>query len=144
MTTAVWRAGVVAADRLIDEWQEACKVFRLKGGAVLTGAGGYDDLVEIARWLDAGGREEDKPDLSKDQDNERTDFILAKPDGSAYWLTRFLRQVRINEPYAAVGSGKQYALAAFAMGARPKRAIEIARQFDPQTGKGIDVIRVKK
>lgn len=144
MTTAVWRAGVIAADRLIDEWQEVGKLFRLKSGAVLTGAGGFDDIVEVAAWLDRGGKDDDKPDLSKDAGDDRTEFILAKPDGSAYWLTRFLRLVRINEPYAAVGSGKQYALAAFVMGARPKRAIEVAMKFDPQTGKGIDVIRVKK
>lgn len=143
MTTAVWRAGVIAADRLMDSWMEACKLFRLKSGSVLTGAGNYDDIVEVAAWLDAGAKEDTKPALSTG--DEGTDFLLAKPDGTAYWLScPFLRPVRILEPYAAVGSGKQYALAAFAMGARPKRAIEIARQFDPQTGKGIDVIRVKK
>lgn len=144
MTTVVWRAGVIAADRLMDDWQEAGKLFRLKSGAVLSGAGNYDDIVEVARWFDGGAKEDDKPVLVADED-KGTDFIVAMPDGTACWLTSpFLRLVKINEPYAAIGSGKSFALAAFAMGARPKRAIEVARMFDPNTGKGIDVIRVKK
>lgn len=143
MTTAVWRAGVVASDRLLDDHMEACKLFRLKSGDVLLGAGNYDDLVEVARWLDAGGKEDTKPEMRSGDDG--TDVLIAKPDGSAYWLTMpYLRAVRITESYAAVGSGKAYALAAFEMGARPKRAVQVAMKFDPQTGKGIDVMRVKK
>lgn len=145
MTTVAWRAGWVAADRLVDEWMDSGKLFRLKDGSVLTGAGYLDDIVEVAAWIGAGCRQDAKPDgLSADKD-DRTGFLLACPDGKAYWLTQpWLRRVEITDEFFALGSGAPYALAAMAMGAGAKRAVQVAMRFDPNTGRGVDAIRVKR
>lgn len=141
MTTVAWRAGVIAADRKVDSWMNVGKLFRLKDGSILSGCGNYDDIVEVAHWLRHGAKDDAKPDLARNE----SDFLIAKPNGSCVWLTDpFLRQVVVLDEYIAIGSGAQFALGAMAAGASSKRAVEIACRFDPLTGKGVNVIRVKK
>lgn len=145
MTTVAWRAGVIAADRQLDGWMNACKLFRLKDGSILSGAGHLDDIIEVAAWINGGCKPDQKPDFSGQPKDESTDFLVACPDGKAYWLTDpWLRRVEIRDDFYAIGSGAKIALGAMAAGASAKRAIEIACRFDEATGKGVNVIRVKK
>lgn len=141
MTTAAIRAGVIAADRQLDGWMHTGKLFRLKCGSVLVGAGNYDDVIEVVKWMNEGSKEDKKPNL----DGKETEFLLLRRDGKAFWLTvPFLRPVEVLDEFIAIGSGAQFALGAMAAGASAKRAVEIACRFDQQTGKGVNVIRVKK
>lgn len=141
MTTIAYRAGVIAADRMMGGWQSVDKLLRLKDGCCLAGCGRMDDLAEVGAWLMAGAKKDAKPDIERDE----SEFLLVHPNGDCYWLsTPFLRQVKVNDEYIAVGSGARYALGAMAAGASAKRAVEIACRFDPHTGKGVNVMRVKK
>jgi hypothetical protein len=138
MTTVVYRDGILAADRKIDGWQSVCKLIRLKSGAYISGAGNWDDVVEVARWLDAKAVEANKPTLTQGS----TSVIYLDSTG-LYWMTDpFLRKVKVEEPYYAIGSGAHFALGALAMGATAHEAVEIAMQFDSQSGHGIDSIKV--
>jgi hypothetical protein len=144
MTTIAWKNGVIAADRQLAGWQMVNKLFRLKDGSVVGGAGYFDDVHEIARWLDAGAKEATRPPLTEGPDNT-SDVIVATPDGKAYWLTwPWLRRVEVLDGCIAVGSGAKAALGAMYAGASAKRAVEIACRLDESTGKGVNVIRVKK
>ena len=144
MTTVAWDGKSIAADRQLGHRMEVGKLFRLKSGGILGGAGWYSQIVEVVAWLNEGAKPADKPKFP-DAEESGSDFLLIEPDGSPYWLTwPFLRRVKINETYSAIGSGCEYALGAMANGASAKRAVEIACKFDPSTGKGVNVIRVKK
>lgn len=141
MTTVAMRAGVIAADRQMDGHMCVGKLFRLKSGAYLAGAGNYDDIVEVVHWFNQGAKEDSKPAIDADDD----DLLMMHPDGKMFWLTvPFLRPVAILDEFAACGSGSEFALGAMAAGASAKRAVEIACKFDPLTGKGVNAIRVKK
>jgi hypothetical protein len=143
VTTVAYRDGVIAADRRIGGWMNGPKLFRLKDGSVFSGAGDLDDVLEVLHWLKAGAKEAGKPALADVPDG--SDFLLACPNGKAYWLTSpWLRRVEILDEFYAIGSGAQYALGAMAAGASAKRAVEVACKFDEGTGKGVNVIRVKK
>lgn len=146
MTTVTWRRrdGEIGADRQCDTWIEVGKLFYLKDGSVIAGAGHYDEIVEVVAWLKAGGRLANKPALDAGADTS-TEFLLATPDGRAYWLTSpYLRKVEILEDFFAIGSGKFIALGAMEMGATVEQAVRAACKFDESTGKGVNVIRVKK
>lgn len=144
MTTVAYRAGVIAADRQCDGWMQVNKLFRLKDGSVLSGAGYFDDLAEVASWLASGAKEANKPVLP-DGPDDNGDFLLVLPNGKAYWLTSpWLRRVEIVDEFVAFGSGANVALGAMAAGASARRAVEIACRFDESTGKGVTVMRVKK
>lgn len=144
MTCIAWDSKSLAADRKMTggQVQNVSKITRLPGGALLAGCGYYDHLVEVGMWLQNGGHEADKPNLSHEDD--QSTFLLIEKNAKAYWLTwPWLRSVEIAEPFIAFGSGGDYAMGAMAMGAGAKRAVSIACQLDPNCGKGIDVVRVR-
>jgi hypothetical protein len=137
LTTVAWDGKTLAADRRMAGWMDACKVFHLKDGRVLSGAGYMDELAEVAAWLDAGGDDRDKPVVS-DDDDTCTDYLLIDGD-TCYWLTTpFLRPIEVRDGMAAVGSGSRYALGAMAAGKTAAEAVAIAARFDPNTGGGVD------
>lgn len=141
MTTIAVRAGVMAADRLLDGWQAVGKIFRLKDGSLLGGAGNYDDILETVAWLNAGAKPDARPEIPADAN----DFVLLDRDGAIYWLTDpFLRRVLVTEQFYAIGTGSKVALGAMDMGASAKRAVEAACRYDESTGLGVDVVKVKR
>lgn len=143
MTTIAWDGTYLAADKQAGNHYVVGKIFPIPGGRYLAGAGYYDQIVEVAAWLQAGGEADKKPNFPAEGDS--SSLLLVEPSGTAYWLTwPFLRLVEINEPFAAMGSGEDLAVGAMAMGASAKKAVSIATRFDPYTGKGITCVKVKK
>lgn len=143
MTTIAWDGTYLAADKQAGDHYAIGKIFPLPGGRYLAGAGYYDQVVEVAAWLQAGGKADEKPMFPHDGDG--SSIFLVEPDGSAYWLTwPFFRMVQINEPFASVGSGSAYAMGAMAMGASAKKAVQIATRYDQYTGRGITTVKVRK
>lgn len=133
MTTIAWDGKTLAADRRMAGYMTTCKIFPVDGG-YLAGAGAMDQLVEVAAYLQAVA---DKPDLPESQESE---FIVVR-GSEAFWLTwPHLREVRIRESFAALGSGSEFALGALAMGANAKTAVQVAAKFDPYTGGGVDTV----
>lgn len=144
MTTIAFDGKTVAADRLVDEWMNVGKLFKLKDGRIVTGAGFYDQVVEVVAWLKRGGGESDRPALAEGEDQD-SDILVIHPDGKAYWLTwPYLRPVLVRDKFIAVGSGAKLALGAMAAGADARRAVQIACRFDPASGKGVDSVRIVK
>lgn len=142
MTTVAWDGTSLAADRRCSGSAGSAavgKIFRLKDGRLLAGAGTYDDIVEVVAWLEAGAKEAKRPKLG---DRDDGSDILLIDGGRAYWLTwPHLRPVLFNERFTAVGSGGPYALGAMAAGKSAKEAVEIAARFDNMTGHGVDVVQ---
>ena len=138
MTTVAFDGTNLAADKLMGGRHTVCKIFRITEHLYFAGAGDYCQIVEVAEWLKAGSPADDKPSVDGD-----SDYLLIDK-GKPYWLTvPFLRKVKINEKVAALGSGSMYALGAMAAGADAKAAVKIASSLDPNTGKGITVIKVR-
>ena len=146
MTTVAWDGTSIAADRrIVGEGiaGTAGKLFRLKNGCVLAGAGYLDQVLEVAAWINAGCKEDKKPKFPEDL-AEGSSLLLVDPKGRAYFLTwPYLRRLQVNEKFVAVGSGAHFAMGAMAMGADARRAVVIAARFDPNTGGGVNVLRVR-
>lgn len=141
MTTAAWDGKCLATDRRMSGGVTGNKLFALPNGAYMVGAGTYDDIVEVALWLQKKRR---KPKFSASEEG-MSEVIVVQPNGTAYWLTwPFLRKVAIREPHAAIGTGMDYALGALAAGATAKQAVQIAARFDLETGHGVDCVQVVK
>lgn len=139
MTTVCFDGKHLAADKLMGGRHTVAKIFEVGQDVWFAGAGDYCQIVEVAAWLRAGAPQDAKPEVDGD-----SDYLLIER-GRAHWLTvPFLRKVRINEKVAAVGSGSMYALGAMAAGADAKTAVKIASALDPNTGKGITVVKVGK
>lgn len=141
MTTVAFDGRTLAADRKMGGWMDACKIFKLKDGRYLAGAGYYDQIVEVVAWIDEGAHPDKKPKLPEDEGSS----LLLVEEGAAYWLTwPYLRTVLVRDPFVAIGSGGEFALGAMAAGANARKAVEIACRFDPHSGKGVHSVKVTK
>lgn len=146
MTTIAFDGATLAADRKVvgDGVANVRKIFKLKKGGFLAGAGAMDQLIEVARWIDAGMKDEANPFVGKHVIENESTYLYVDKAGLPYWLTTpWLRPVRIAEKYVALGSGGDIAWGALRAGASPRKAVSIAGERDIFTGLGIDVVKVK-
>lgn len=145
MTTIAWDSKTLAADRNCGGCMNQRKIFKLKKGGYLAGAGVLDDIMEVARWIDGGMKESDNPFCGKHVIENGSVYLYIDKHGTAFLLSDpWLRLIKINEKFFAVGSGGEFAMGAMAAGANARKAVSIACQLDYYTGKGIDVVRVGK
>lgn len=137
MTTIVWHMHHgLFADRLVTGHHAIAmtKLEPLLDGSIIAVAGSTSLQLAIVEWLDGG----EKPTLHKD---DGVGYLRAYPDGRVTYSSDLRPELRVDETglFYAIGSGSDYAMGAMAAGAGPKVAIEIAGQFDPCTGRGIDM-----
>lgn len=126
MTTIAWDGRSLAADsKMAGAYvMRATKAWRLPDGSLFGGSGIFEQVLQAKDWLEAGRPTEGKPTLDEMQ------AILIKPCGTAVFLDERLREIPISEPWAAVGSGAQFAAAALALGHTALEACQVAAQLD--------------
>lgn len=100
------------------------KLFTLSDGALYGGCGDYSEVLNVLAWLQG---EADKP-----ADLQDCAAIVVRP-GGAYRLEERLVLLPIQAPHAC-GSGRDFAIAAMALGQTAQQAVALAMQFDPWTG----------
>ena len=136
MTTIACNRKVIAFDsRESDDdicWPCDKKVVRI--GPVLIGCAG--DSLEISKFMDWFNYQAMKPPKLK----EMQALVLAR-EGIYYYSNSTHRSV-ITRPFFAVGSGSGYAIGAMTMGAAPKRAVEIALDYDSNSGPPVRVMKL--
>jgi hypothetical protein len=119
MTTAAWDGRTLAADTLgvqSNLKRKTSKVFRLKDGNLFAGCGEYDDVLSAREWLENGG---------------------STPEGCFRVEHSLLRQP-IAEPFTAIGSGRDFAIAAMYLGKSAVEAVDIACLYDAWTAGPIE------
>lgn len=138
MTTVAFDGCTMAADTLAtDAWgmKERVDDKILRGSNFLVGAAGQDGAIK--RWwaqvchldlehvLDYG-----YPDFNADRD----DPAILLTDGRHIWRHVTGGFFRVSRGFHAVGSGRDYALAAMHLGKTAAEAVAIAMEFDNGTG----------
>jgi 20S proteasome alpha/beta subunit len=141
MTTIAWDGSTLAGDRRGNAGgmaYEVCKLRRTADGRLLGFSGEIGVGTLMLDWLDRGGP---RPAA---QDSDRWATLLEiEPDGSCWCHGRDGRW-RIEQGFFAIGSGRDFALAAMAMGADAAKAVEVAARFDTGTGNGVDALRLQE
>lgn len=130
MTTIAYRNGILASESRLTEksfvWTDRCKkIWRLPDGS-LFGASGENDGGELLLRAMRDGKEK-MPELS------HTKGLHIKKDGSI-WIFEGEIWVEWPEEFAAIGSGKRYAMAAMKAGADAPTAVRIAKEMDVYSG----------
>lgn len=109
------------------------KIFRVKN--MIVGYSGEMALgTQFIKWLSGKG---DKPKFT---DDDSFSAIVIKK-GKCYQYDKTLIPL-YSEPYAAIGSGAKFAIAAMDCGKCAKDAIKIAKRRDSATGGNIKVIKI--
>lgn len=98
------------------------------------GAGNADHFGHIVNylWIPEG-----KPPRIKD-----VEMLMLNDKGEIYHATTFSNWFRIKDPFFAIGSGMQFAIAAMSSGKTPYEAVKIASKYDAGTGKGFNKLEM--
>ncbi|HEY9101833.1 hypothetical protein [Chitinimonas sp.] len=139
MTTIAWDGKTVAADTQANNSglrSRTKKLFRLKDGATYGFTGEIQDGRVVYEWLD-NGQHEPRPTVS-------AGFValLICPDGRAYTMEDKLVLLPVLEPFRAIGSGRNFAMGALAVGADAVRAVAAAIALDVYSGGEIETLPV--
>lgn len=113
--------------------EKARKVVRFRDGRLFGAAGNYGACVEVR---EAARKNLPAPKLAN------VEALMVHPDG-VLWAYDDKRWFKIKAPFAALGTGSLGALCAMAVGADPVAAVRAACRFDPISGGGVDVVRLK-
>lgn len=142
MTTIAWDGKTLAADTRGLNGNLPRKVRKLYdcGAYVFGGVGILSDVIECAAWLRKGAPD----DARQTFDDADIQGLAVKVDtGEAFYIAgkRPVFQL-IEEKFASCGSGRDFALAAMALGKTSREAVELAMRFDVATGGEVEEILV--
>lgn len=134
MTTIAWDGRTLAGDTQHSMFRgNGDKVFRLNDGSLFGSCGQTQDGVAVMEWLAGGG---EKPKVE-----DGFHAILVK-DGKLYSLENKLVHLEQRRPFFAIGSGRDYAMAAMFLGKTAADAVRVAREFDVDTGSEVTEITI--
>ena len=143
MTVIAYSNGMLAADKAATHCgflNVVTKIYRVNGGLVAL-AGDSDSALDLLAWFRAGRDPKTYPECQKGENTASAIFIDA--DGRI-WTYNKTANAQLNEqPYYALGSGRDYALAAMHLGFDARKAVEVACALDINCGKGIDVLELE-
>ena len=70
------------------------------------------------------------------------EMLMLNDKGQIFHATTLSNWLRIQQPFFAIGSGMQFAIAAMESGKTPFDAVKIASKFDAGTGKGFNKLEM--
>lgn len=143
MTVIAWDGKTLAADKRCTYGsliRTETKIFRV--GGVLCGGSGETSFVNgMIEWV-RGGRDLQKfPEHQKSKD-DWCSFLVIEADGTPSVYERTPYPIRYEDKFLAIGSGRDFAMAAMHLGKTAKEAVEIASVLDNTCGNGIDALEL--
>lgn len=148
MTTIAFDGHSIAADSLaVDTWGLKSLVLKIEEteNFLIGGAGIHGRIAGWVRGITPGNPGNSDPlklyyPYIKDQDDPNIILIDRKTKQAYVHETGYF--FPITRGFHAIGSGRDYALAAMSMGATAKEAVEVAMRFDNGTGGEIVVVKL--
>ena len=141
MTVIAWDGKTLAADRLSTNGGlrgTVTKIFRA-GDCLVGGSGEFAFVLAMVDWVKKGRDPATFPADQRNKDNWQPILVIEK-DGthSLYDQTPF--PVRHEQPYIALGSGRDFAMAAMYLRKSAVEACEVAIALNAGCGNGIDTL----
>lgn len=138
MTTVAFDGKTMAADTLAtDAWgmKEEVRNKVLRGNGFLIGFSG--EHGQVMRWWQSVGfmtaqQLIDTGYAPYEKDNNDPAILIGTPDGCYRHVSGMF--FKMHRPFHAIGSGRDYALAAMHLGQNAYHAVAVARDFDNGTG----------
>ena len=144
MTCIAFDGRTLAADKRTSYGglhRTTTKIFRVDD--MLVGCAGNSAVgKEVVEWIRRGRKAEDFP-RKQAEDSTSCSVIVIERDGSIlnYDVTPF--PIRIEDKIFAVGSGRDFALAAMFLGKTASEAVLVASAFDTGCGNGVDELTLE-
>lgn len=141
MTVIAWDGVMLAADKRAVNCGlgtgTVTKIHRFDGG-LCAFSGDLDIGMQMVAWVQDGAKPEAFP--AHQAEDCAASFMVIRPGGVILAFERTPIPLRFEERQRAMGSGRDYALAAMHLGCDARRAVEVACHFDTGCGNGIDTL----
>jgi hypothetical protein len=146
MTVIAWDGYTLAADKrscMGTLIRTTTKIFRIETNTYFGSIAGYsgesDAGEELLAWVRDGADPQRFPQ-SRREGGSGANVLLVLNDRSLlhFWNTPY--PVRMPPQHFAIGSGRDFALAAMHLGKTAVEAVEVACHFDSGCGNGIDTL----
>lgn len=135
MTTIAWDGKTLAGDTQTRIFRaRKAKLHRLPDGSLFGACGYTEHAVAALQWLQNGG---DKPKLG-----DGFHALWIRAFGGFSVLEEGLIAIEYDMPFYAVGSGRDFAMAAMRCGKTAREAVLIAHEFDPDTGDEVQELTI--
>lgn len=141
MTVIAWDGKTLAADKMASNGGSkfrVTKIWRIKK-CLIGVCGDYAPSMAVKRWFEQGANPKDWPECNQDKDCWAA-LLVIDPQKQIWRYEREPYPFKIEEPFFAVGCGKEAAMAAMHMGASAKKAVKIAALVSPECGLGVDTL----
>ena len=141
MTTIAWDGNTLAADKRAvngTSHSTVTKIRKIKG-ELCGGGGQFSSVLEMFEWINKGKKPEEFPKSQLDDDKWAPILVITKTNKILKYEQSPI-PIEYEDGMQAIGSGRDYALAAMHLGKNAKEAIEVASKFDPHTGNGVDTL----
>lgn len=145
MTVIVWDGKSLAADRrsccgqLIRAKTKIWSVETPRGVALVGYSGEADAGEAVLSWFKAGMSPDGFPSSQRDKD-QWSPLIAVWGNGEIWRFERTPHPIVFPSQHYAIGSGRDFALAALYCGKSVREAVEVASHFDSGCGNGVDVL----
>lgn len=143
MTVIAWDGKTLAADRAATNCgyrRTLTKIFRVPGGMVGF-AGDGSRAMALLEWFRNGRDPAAYPAFQRGDEAVGCIFIGEQGENLGYLYTPY-PEVHMDR-FDAIGSGRDYALAAMYLGHDARRAVEVASALDNGCGNGIDTLTLE-
>lgn len=144
MTTIAWDGKTLAADRMMSDGCFKAEKTKITESFIgLLGASGDARYCDAAmRWVINGDKDVPFP---KSDDKDETVYVMhVHRNGKLDVYYNGPEPVRVESKFYALGSGRDFALAAMHLGCRACEAIKLASSLDINTGMGVDTLNLEE
>lgn len=138
MTIVAWDGKTLASDRRCEMSGyvvPVTKIFRVSGDLVGV-CGALCHAMEILDWLQAGAVPDRVPPFQRTDDY--VGVLRITPDRRILKYEKGPMPIRLETPFTAIGSGRDFAIAAMHCGMNSVKAVEISCLYDAGCGNGVD------
>jgi hypothetical protein len=141
MTVAAWDGRTLAADKMTDFGglhATTTKIRRLSGGRLAVGCGAASIVAEVCAWLNAGADPAAFPEAQRSEEG-CSPVLVVQPGGALLQYERSPHPVAIENPFWAIGSGRDFAMMAMRLGKTAAEAVALTAELCNNCGNGVDV-----
>lgn len=139
MTVIAWDGRTMAADRLVDcsGVRRATTKIRRINCHLVGGAGDMSRVAAMMEWFGRGASPSDFPPGAAD---DNWAVLLVAKDGRAVTYEHSPWALQFADSQIAIGSGRDFAMAAMHLGLDAAGAVAVACALCPSCGSGVDVL----
>jgi ATP-dependent protease HslVU (ClpYQ) peptidase subunit len=142
MTVIAFDGKTLAADKRANMGGYIVPVTKIRriNGMLFACAGDFTKGIEMFDWIERGSNPENLPAFQRTDD--WVAMLCITEDGSILKYERGPFPLKVESPFFAMGSGRDFAVAAMYLGLNARQAVEVACQFEANCGNGVDTLEL--